>query len=275
MLVTLAFATATMALLLVVWRALCGVLDRNRGAPNRARQIAESGEVLGVFVVAGAAAAGSRGGEDLAADAARVAAFGLIGLVAFLAAGRLGLHLLLRGRLAAEIRSGNAAAGLVAAAHLAATALIVSRLFFGDDWSMLGVACVFLVVGQASLHLIVSLFRAVTSYDDVEEILDENLAAAVSYAGVTLAAGSLVAHAATGEFAGWAASMRAYGAALLAGLVLYPIRQLLVQCLILGSPPTLRGGRMDHGIARERDVGMGALEASTYVATALTVSALT
>ena len=60
-----------------------------------------------------------------------------------------------------------------------------------------------------------------------------------------------------------------YGLALLLNLVFYPVRQLVVQTVLLGGAPTLRGGRLDVAIGHERNVGMGALEAVAYVATAL------
>jgi len=273
MLRSLGFAAGTLALLLVAWRAF------RRGRPtdgprNPARGLAETGEVLGVFLVAASAASGCPRGDDLVADAARTAVFALSGLAAFLVAGRSGVALLLRGRLASEIADGNAAAGVVDGAHVAATAFVASRLFFGDSYAALGPACLFFVVGQATLHLLVLLFRALTTYDDVEQVLDENLAAAVSYGGVTLAVGLLVAHAADGPYVGLVESLEKYCVALLCGLVLYPVRQILVQSVILGARPTLRGGPLDDVVARGRDVGMGALEACTYVATALTVGAL-
>jgi uncharacterized membrane protein YjfL (UPF0719 family) len=274
MLQSLAFAAGTPALLLVVWRLLRLAFDRGAAEPNSARSVAVAGEVLGVFLVAAAAAGGCVRGDDLLGDAARVAPFGVAGVVLLVVASRRGTDLLLRGRLREELASGNVAAGVVVAGHAVATGLIVGGLFYGDDYAALGPAFVFFVVAQASLHLLVLLFRALTSYDDVEEVLGENLAAALSYAGVTVAVGVLVGHAANGPFAGWFHALRDYGVALGFGLALYPIRQVLVQSLILGARPTLRGGAIDVAIARGRDVGLGALEAATYVATAMMVSAL-
>ena len=47
-----------------------------------------------------------------------------------------------------------------------------------------------------------------------------------------------------------------------------------VQMLLLRGPLKLRGGALDDGIALERSEGIGALEAVTYVATALSISRL-
>jgi hypothetical protein len=52
------------------------------------------------------------------------------------------------------------------------------------------------------------------------------------------------------------------------------VRQLFVQTLLLRAPLTLRGGRLDTAIAVERSEGLGALEAASYVATALSIAHL-
>ena len=273
MLVSVAFTAGAMALLVVALRIFRRIARRGPAEGNAARTIADAGEVAGVLLVA-AAAAGSRAGDDVAVDVARVAAFGLAGLAAFLAASRLGNEVLLRGRVGGEIARGNAAAGIVAAAHSVGTAVVAAGLFYGPDWGTLGIACVSFVLAQASLHALVALFRLLTSYDDGAEILDANVAAALSYAGITIAVGVIIGHAADGPYAGFVASLREYGRAVLAGLALYPVRQVLVQGVILGARPALRGGALDLRIAQERDLGVGAMEACTYVATALAVGTL-
>jgi hypothetical protein len=44
--------------------------------------------------------------------------------------------------------------------------------------------------------------------------------------------------------------------------------------LLLRAPLALRGGPIDRGISVERSEGIGALEAVTYVATALAIARL-
>ena len=72
-----------------------------------------------------------------------------------------------------------------------------------------------------------------------------------------------------GSFLAWGESLKGYGLTVLSCLVFYPVRQLVVQGLLLGSRPTLRAGRLDVAVGQERNVGLGALEAVSYVATAL------
>jgi hypothetical protein len=52
-------------------------------------------------------------------------------------------------------------------------------------------------------------------------------------------------------------------------LVLYPVRQLVVQTLMLHQPFALRGGGLDRLVAQERNVGVSAVEAVSYLAAAV------
>ena len=79
--------------------------------------------------------------------------------------------------------------------------------------STLGISVVFFVIAQATLHLFLVLFRWMTLYAEDEEIIGENVAAALSYAGAMLAIAIIVGHAAEGDFEGWSASLQAYGLA--------------------------------------------------------------
>jgi hypothetical protein len=69
-------------------------------------------------------------------------------------------------------------------------------------------------------------------------------------------------------------SLKGYGGVLLYLFALYPVRQLLVQSVLLGAPLALRGGRLDAGIAADRNEGLGALEAATYLATSMAIARL-
>lgn len=239
---------------------------------NTARGLVRVGQVIGVFLVAASAVKNSAEGVSLGRDVLWVSAFGVVAVVLLAVTGRLGIRLLLQGRLTEEIDRGNAAAGLAAGAHYVAAGIITSRAIGGTDVRGLGVSLVFFVIAQVTLHVFVSLFRALTTYDDAEQIHGENMAAALSYAGALVAFAIIIACALEGDFVSWTTSLRGYGQVLLFGLMLYPVRQLFVQVLMLHAPFTLRGGRLDKGIAVERNEEMGALEAAAYVATALSIA---
>lgn len=241
---------------------------------NAARRLLQVGQVLSVFLVAAAVVKSCVEGESLARDVLWVAVFGAVALSLVMLTGQLGVRLLLRSRLPAEIERGNVAAGLAAGAHYVATGIITSRAIAGGSLRELGLSIGFFVLAQLTLHVFISLFRALTTYDDAEQIQGENLAAALSYAGVSIAVAIIVARAVEGDFVSLRASLLGYGEVLLLILALYPVRQLLVQVVLLGAPFSFRGGRLDTGVAAERNEGMGALEAATYLAAALAIARL-
>lgn len=246
--------------------------DLSKG--NSARRLLQVGQVLAVFLIAAAAVKNCVEGQDLKRDILWAILMGALGLVLLVASGRAGLMLLLRSKLPAEIERGNVAAGVAAGAHYVATGIITSRAVAGNDLPSLGLSLVFFLLAQLTLHVFVSLFRFLTVYDDAEQIQGENLAAAISYGGVAIAIAILIARALEGDFVSWAVSLKGYGVALLFAFALWPVRQILVQTLLLGYPFTLRGGKLDDGIAAERNEGMGILEAVSYLATALSIARL-
>jgi uncharacterized membrane protein YjfL (UPF0719 family) len=241
---------------------------------NAARGIVRAGFVCGAAFVVVAAIRGCVHGEDFRADVLWTTVFGSSALVCLAVAGSLGIRVLLHSRLPGEIARGNVAAGVAAGAHFAATGLVIARCMYGDDVADLGISVIFFVIAQATLHLLVILFRTLTLYAEDEEIMGENVAAALSYAGAMLAVAIIVGHAAEGDFEGWGASLRAYFVALASALALYPTRQLVVQTLMLRQPFALRGGALDRLVAQDRNVGVSAVEALSYVAAALLLTGI-
>jgi uncharacterized membrane protein YjfL (UPF0719 family) len=275
----LAFAVGTtlgMLLLLQAGERLTSphTIGSDLRGDNAARRLVRVGQVLGVFLVAASAVKNSAEGLSLSRDLLFVSAFGAVAVVLLAVTGRLGIRLLLQGRLQSEIDRGNSAAGLAAGANYVAAGVITSRAIGGTDWRSLGVSLVFFVIAQVTLHVFISLFRALTTYDDAEQIHGENFAAALSYSGALIAFSIIIARALDGDFTSWGESLRGYGGVLLLGLMLYPVRQIFVQVLMLHAGFTLRGGRLDTGISVERNEGMGAIEAAAYLATALSIARL-
>jgi uncharacterized membrane protein YjfL (UPF0719 family) len=272
----LIFAAGSTIVLLVLFQIGARVLSPKHTlkadleSGNAARALLHGGDVFGIFLIAANIATGSMEEKSWRADAVWVSAFGAAALVLFVVSSRLGVRALLRSKLAGEIEKGNVAAGVAGGAHSLATGIIVARAVAGSDLKTLGLSLVFFVIAQATLHVMVMLFRLLTAYDDAEEILGGNVAAALSYAGLTVGVALIVGQAVEGTFSGWVPSLVAYGKALLWGIGLYVVRQLIVQTIFLGSF-SLRGGTLDTEIARDRNIGMGAIEAMVYVATALIV----
>jgi uncharacterized membrane protein YjfL (UPF0719 family) len=268
-----AFAVGTTLVLLLLAmllrRGLAGTASLGTG--NDAQRLEAVGEVLAVFVIAGATVRDGVQGESVVHDVRACAAFGAIALVAAMVMGRLGVRLLL-GHLKDELARNNPAAGVAAAGQMLASALVTSRAVVGSDLHGIGLSLAFFVIAQATLLVFVTLFRALTTYDDAEQVHGENVAASVSYAGVTVAIAIVVARAVEGDFEGWLTSLKGYGGVLLTLLALWPVRQVFVQSILLRAPLHLRGGALDVAIAQRRSTGMAALEAASYVATALAIA---
>lgn len=268
------FGAATTLVMLVLFmlgrRSLASELTKG----NSAQRLLGVGQVSAIFLVAANAVKSSVDGDDIGHDAFWVASFGIVGVVLIAVTGEIGVRLLLSSRLPKEIERGNTAAGLAAGSQYVATGIITSHAMAGHDAKTLGISVAFFLLGQLTLHVFVSLFRALTTYDDAEQIAGENLAAALSYSGIAIAVAIIVARATEGDFTGWATSLRGYGGVLASVLALYPVRQVFVQMLLLRAGLRFRGGPIDEGIAVQRSEGLGALEAVTYVATALSISRL-
>lgn len=246
--------------------------DLNEG--NAAYRLLHVGEIFAALLVASSAVKNSAEGESFVRDLGWALGLGVLGLLLVLVFGRIGVALLLRSRMHAEIERGNAAAGLAAGAHFAATGIITSRAVAGSDLRGIFLSMVFFLLAQLTLHVFVSLFRVVTSYDDAEQIQGENLAAAVSYGGIAIAIAVIVARALEGNFVSWGVSLRGYAGVLGALVALYPVRQLFVQMVLLGGGLAFRGGVIDRAVAADRNEGIAAVEAVSYLATAFAIARL-
>lgn len=204
------------------------------------------------------------------AQAINVAVFGAFGVILLALFGRLGLRYLMRTDVMAAVSAGNNAAGLVACAGHISTAFVIAAVVAGNTRAGdVMISSLFFVVGLLTLWLCTYLFRFITCYDDAQEIANGNIAAAASYAGMMVAIGVIVGHALEGEFVDYPTSFSLYGKAVAAVIVLYPIRQFVVQGILLGGGFRWYGGKLDDAIAHERNVGAGAVEAAAYIASAL------
>jgi uncharacterized membrane protein YjfL (UPF0719 family) len=265
------FAVGTLLAMLALLRAARAVMDRGAKV-NTARRLLLVGELLGVLLVGAAVVKHNVREESLTADLVWTAAFAVAGLAMVLTVGRLSLRALLRGRLDAELDEDNPAAGLAGASHMIATGLLASRAVAGHSARELGLGAVFFALAMFAHGGVVALFRALTTYDDAEQIAGENLAAGVSYAGLTVSVAVLIARAVEGDFAGWTPSLLGFAGVSAWCLALYPVRQLVVGALLLGHRPRLRGGPLDEAIGATRDVGVAALEATAYLGAALAIA---
>lgn len=239
---------------------------------NPAMGVQIAGYVLGILLIIGSVLAGEGSGA-LLKDALDVAIYGIAGIVILALSSSLLLRIFLHADAYESVRQGNIAVGITAAGSYVATASVIAACVSGDArGGNFLTTFVFLIAGFVALLVITYLFRRLTSYDDIQEILGGNIPAAMSYAGLMIAIGIIVGHAAKGDFVDYMSSFAGFGRALLAVVALYPIRQFLVQGLLLGSGFSLYGGGLDNEISRDRNVNAGIIEAVSYIGAALLIA---
>lgn len=274
------FATGTTVALLILFHVLQRIVSPKhtlvgdmRGN-NAAYQLVQAGHALAVLLLLPGVVREAMIAPTIATGALWALAFSAAGVLLIQIVGSLGIRLLLSSTLAAELDSGNAAAGIAGGVNYVAIGILASRAVAGSDLRGLGLAVVFFCLAVFTHAVFVALFRALTAYDDSEQIQGENLAASLSYAGVTVAVALILARALEGDFTGWASSLAGFGWVAVGALALYPVRQIIVQGLILGRAPSLRGGALDDAIGKERNTGMAAMEALTYLAASFVIVSL-
>jgi uncharacterized membrane protein YjfL (UPF0719 family) len=247
-----------------------------------ASNIEYAGYFLGVLLVAGSVVSGvslgdrtvttliDNGSLSVTAYALRIAVYGIFGVLVLALFARLGLRVLVRTDIARGVLANNPAAGIVAAGGHISTALVIAGAVAGDsEGGDFSVTVIFLLAGLAALWLITYAYRFVTGYNDAREITNGNVAAALSYSGLMVSVGMIVGHSLEGNFVDYATSLTLFSKALLVVVVLYPIRQFIVQGILLGGGFRLYGGLLDDEISHGRNTGAGAVEAAAYIASAI------
>jgi uncharacterized membrane protein YjfL (UPF0719 family) len=276
---TIGFVGLAVIVLLIIARVVFqialgqSVTDTLINRDNKAAAVSLCGFLLGVINVVIPILSGPS--HSFWADVKGVLAYGVGGIVAMAVASMI-FEQYSRATgvpLREQIGAGNLAAGIVDGAIHLASSQIVAGALTGDGGSIVPTV-VFWLAGVAALVVLTHVFRMLTAYDDADLIKNGNVAAALGCAGLIVAIGMMVGSAVSGSFTGYADSFRQFGVALLVVLILYPVRQIIVQMLFLGAGFSFKGGRLDHEIAEDRNVGAGLLEAVGYLATALIVTRL-
>ncbi len=238
---------------------------------NKAAAIALAGFLLGVIQVIIPVFSGPA--HSFWNDLANVAAYGFVGIVVLTISSFIFTwYCAATGtRLKEQIAQGNVAAGITAAGVYLAVSGLTSGILTGDGGALLPTV-VFWAAGLIALIILTHLFRLVTAYDDAALISQGNVAAALGFAGLLVAVGMMVGYSVAGTFTGYKEGFISFGLFLLLTLLFYPVRQILVQMLMLGGGFSLYNGRLDHEIAEDKNVGAGVLEAVGYIATALLIT---
>ncbi len=235
---------------------------------NKAAAIALAGFLLGVIQVIIPVFGGPT--HSFWRDLASAATYGFAGIVVLTISGLIfTAYCKATGTdLKAQIAQGNVAAGITAAGSYLAVSSLTSGILTGDGGALLP-TIVFWLAGLAALIVLTHLFRLLTAYDDAALISQGNVAAALGFAGLLIAIGMMVGYSVAGSFTGYREGFISFGLFLLLTVLFYPVRQIVIQMLMLGGGFSLYNGRLDHEIAEDKNIGAGVLEAVGYIATAL------
>jgi uncharacterized membrane protein YjfL (UPF0719 family) len=254
---------------------------------NPAMGIAIAGYLFGVFwtvtVLLGNLS------YELLPDLLGVLLYGGVGIVLLTAVALGTARVFLGMGIQEQLAARNIAAAIVVAGVYIATSLTYSGTLSGEGGALscapsadavagngggFWILLLFFLLGQLALLGITYAFRWLTSYDDVQEIAAGNVAAAVALTGLLIAVGLIVRWAVAGEYTGFFRSLGSFLLALLLALVFYPVRQVLVQWLLLGGTMHWRNSLLDSEIAHDKNIAAGLLEATAYVTSALFLTSI-
>lgn len=272
---------ATIMVLMVVFARLVNQLlmkthlsDALIKADNPALGVAIAGYVFGVVLITTALLRGE-GSGDMVQDGLIALAYGVGGVLFLAFISLFGFKLFHAVDYLEEIEKRNVAVGIVAAGRFIATGLVIAGTISGDaKGGTVLTSIIFFLVGQIALILIARLYRLLTNYNDTQEFISGNIAAAISYAGVMVGIGIAVGSGLRGDFIDYQTSFIGFGKSLLVVLSFYPIRQFLVQGVLLGGGFAPYGGKLDDEVSKDRNIGVSVIEATAYIATAILVTEL-
>lgn len=249
---------------------------------NTSAGIETAGYYFGIIIILGAALSSvsvqekaittliNNGTITYLSFAATTALFGVVGLSLHVFFGRLATSTLLNIAIRPAIESNTLSIGLVSAASYVSSAFVITGSISGFyQVESLLPTLIFLCIGIATLWILTYLFRFMTRYNDSVEICNGNTAAALSYSGIMIAISIIIRHAIEGEFVDYTTSLILYAKSLGIILFVYPIRQLIVQVILLRTPFYFYGGVLDEEIEQNQNISAGIIEASTYIASAL------
>jgi len=228
---------------------------------NPAAGVALAGFYLALFLALSGLLSGEPG--TLAGDAILVAIHGAGAIVALVVSSFL-WRPIVRVALREDILTArNVGGGLVTASVLVATGLIYRGAVHLQSENYATVA-VFFAIGEGALLLYLLLYEWVTPYNVYEEISAKaNVAAAISFAGATIAAGLILGNAVEGVFTNWKDSITDALLYMIPLLALPLVRLVVVNGLFLGF------GSVNREIVEDRNAAAGMVEASAYVGIAL------
>jgi uncharacterized membrane protein YjfL (UPF0719 family) len=237
--------------------------DLNRelfGRDNLALALSVTGYYGGLVAVIGGALVGPS--EGLWLDLFDLFFFGIIGILLLNISGWINDKLILRtfDNEKEIIDDQNAGTGIIEGANFVAVGLITAGAVSGQG--DLITAAVFWLLGQATLVAASYLYDWLTPFDLHEEVMRDNVAVGVAFAGVLIGLGNIIRIGIAGDFVSWQINLYEYVWFVGAGLILLPfVRWITDRVLVPGV-------RLTDELVHQQNpnIGAGALEGFAYVA---------
>ena len=161
----------------------------------------------------------------------------------------------------------NIGLGAVEGAFAAASGLVLYGALLGEGGGIV-TALVFWLLGQFAFLLFAHLYNLITPFDFVAEIEKNNYAVAFAFAGLLLAAANLIRAATAFDFVSWSENLQNFALIFALGIILFPLLRFITdKCLL----PT---ASLTHELVGQDkpNLGVGLLEASTYIIASLIIS---
>ena len=161
----------------------------------------------------------------------------------------------------------NIGLGAVEGAFAAASGLVLYGALLGEGGGIV-TALVFWLLGQFAFLLFAHLYNLITPFDFVAEIEKNNYAVAFAFAGLLLAAANLIRAATAFDFVSWTENLQNFALIFALGIILFPLLRFITdKCLL----PT---ASLTHELVGQDkpNIGVGLLEASTYIIASLIIS---
>ncbi len=227
------------------------------------------GYLLGVIAVISGTFAGGGGIGDLTvavflADLREALLRAVLGMLLVLLAGLINDRIILRGIDCTReiIEKRNISVAAIQGTTFAGSGLIVAGAIHGS--ASLGNAIGAYALGQAALVIYALIYQRATSYDDQEELVDnQNLAVGLGFGGNMFAYSLLLmrgSQLAAGDFSSLLDRLLVFGYYALAGAVVLPLVRLFNDRVFL---PRVR---LSDEVLRERNTNAGFLEAALALA---------
>ena len=165
------------------------------------------------------------------------------------------------------VNDRNIGLGAVEGAFAAASGLVLYGALLGEGGGIF-TTLVFWLLGQLAFLLFAHLYNLITPFDFIAEIEKNNHAVAFAFAGLLLAAANLIRTATAFDFVSWTENLQNFAIIFVLGVLLFPLLRFITDKLLLPS------ASLTHElVGQERpNIGVGLLEASTYMIASLIIS---